>query len=478
MKCIYGSRSIFLLMLCLMGTALLFTARAQTLTLPHDIQQLDFTPLAKHKQLMTALDHQGNHWVKGNIPRHLLNQPLVLQIPSIHIVEYQTYIDNGTGFIQVPKNVDRDSTPLRIRYPLFYFTTNTPVYYLHIGKNPIDKIDIQLTKPSEFIKQETANLIRNNLYYGLSVMAIFFNFILYFIFRDRRFVIYSFLQISLLLYFMYEDGLFYYLIGERSVNTHFMLWNMAICTFLAGIFSYYFLDLKYKVPHFRKIACTVVVVISSLLFAYGLTDMLIFRHLANALFYLLPGICLYHAGKMFRKNVYARFLLLTFGLIVLVGIFYTLGKFINWGFLSFFGVNTLRFASMLEILGISFALIFKVKALQEQNEKYRNELNKYLNQLERNHHTVATLEVNGEAKQPSQEQSKQHLAAKLKQEYDLTERELHVLLCIWEGLTNQEIADKLFITVRTTKYHISNLYIKMDVKNRNQIQVLRNVVLS
>ena len=36
------------------------------------------------------------------------------------------------------------------------------------------------------------------------------------------------------------------------------------------------------------------------------------------------------------------------------------------------------------------------------------------------------------------------------------------------GLSNQEIASKLFISITTVKRHISNIYAKLDVKTRTQ----------
>jgi LuxR family maltose regulon positive regulatory protein len=50
----------------------------------------------------------------------------------------------------------------------------------------------------------------------------------------------------------------------------------------------------------------------------------------------------------------------------------------------------------------------------------------------------------------------------------LSERERQVLSLIIEGLSNQEIADKLVISIRTVKKHIENLYSKLDVKSRTQ----------
>jgi LuxR family maltose regulon positive regulatory protein len=50
----------------------------------------------------------------------------------------------------------------------------------------------------------------------------------------------------------------------------------------------------------------------------------------------------------------------------------------------------------------------------------------------------------------------------------LTKRELELLKLIEQGCTNQEIADRLVISIPTVKRHISNIYSKLGVKNRTQ----------
>jgi len=50
-------------------------------------------------------------------------------------------------------------------------------------------------------------------------------------------------------------------------------------------------------------------------------------------------------------------------------------------------------------------------------------------------------------------------------EVPLTKREKEILKLIADGLSNQEIADKLFISLRTVETHRLNLNQKLDVKN-------------
>ncbi|MFD1414167.1 response regulator [Oceanobacillus jeddahense] len=54
---------------------------------------------------------------------------------------------------------------------------------------------------------------------------------------------------------------------------------------------------------------------------------------------------------------------------------------------------------------------------------------------------------------------------------DLTERELEVLLCIGDGMTNQEISEKLYIGIKTVKTHVSSILSKLEVNDRTQAAV-------
>ena len=48
----------------------------------------------------------------------------------------------------------------------------------------------------------------------------------------------------------------------------------------------------------------------------------------------------------------------------------------------------------------------------------------------------------------------------------LSERELEVLVLVAEGLTNREIADKLYLSINTVKVHTRNIYGKLDAHHR------------
>jgi DNA-binding NarL/FixJ family response regulator len=54
----------------------------------------------------------------------------------------------------------------------------------------------------------------------------------------------------------------------------------------------------------------------------------------------------------------------------------------------------------------------------------------------------------------------------------LTVREREVLLLVAQGLSNQEIADSLFMSPATAKTHVSRLLTKLDARDRVQLVVM------
>jgi two-component system, NarL family, response regulator LiaR len=54
------------------------------------------------------------------------------------------------------------------------------------------------------------------------------------------------------------------------------------------------------------------------------------------------------------------------------------------------------------------------------------------------------------------------------QRLGISKREYEVLELIAQGLSNQEIAEKLFVSLNTVKTHSSNLFMKLDARRRTQ----------
>jgi DNA-binding NarL/FixJ family response regulator len=54
----------------------------------------------------------------------------------------------------------------------------------------------------------------------------------------------------------------------------------------------------------------------------------------------------------------------------------------------------------------------------------------------------------------------------------LTDREREVLVLVGNGMNNTEIADALYVSVATTKTHVSRIMAKLDARDRAQLVVI------
>jgi DNA-binding NarL/FixJ family response regulator len=53
--------------------------------------------------------------------------------------------------------------------------------------------------------------------------------------------------------------------------------------------------------------------------------------------------------------------------------------------------------------------------------------------------------------------------------YNISQREQEIIRLILKGKTNKDIENKLFISLKTVKSHIYNIYQKLGVKNRLEL---------
>lgn len=53
-------------------------------------------------------------------------------------------------------------------------------------------------------------------------------------------------------------------------------------------------------------------------------------------------------------------------------------------------------------------------------------------------------------------------------ELNLSRREYEVLCEVAKGLSNKQIAEKLFVSESTVKTHVSNIFVKLDAKRRTE----------
>jgi DNA-binding NarL/FixJ family response regulator len=58
----------------------------------------------------------------------------------------------------------------------------------------------------------------------------------------------------------------------------------------------------------------------------------------------------------------------------------------------------------------------------------------------------------------------------------LSNTELNILKLVSEGKSNQEIADKLFISIHTVKKHMSNIFKKLNIQSRIETRKFKELI--
>ena len=116
----------------------------------------------------------------------------------------------------------------------------------------------------------------------------------------------------------------------------------------------------------------------------------------------------------------------------------------------------LKFGNILQMLILSIGILYRVKRLHKEHAFYRKEIQRYLKDRPARPEEKETL-------QPVQD-----VFVQLQEQFGLSEREIDVLKLLADGLTNQRIGETLYLSSNTVKFHIRNIYLKMDINNRAQ----------
>ncbi|MHC5362046.1 LuxR C-terminal-related transcriptional regulator [Myroides sp. LJL110] len=425
--------------------------------------------------MQTSRDSLQNTWVRAELNKQLLNKAILVQNKNIHLARYELWAKENDTLKQIFPNIDFYQNPIKSRYPVYYFTPSDTTYYLNIFQENPQGLNLFAQEFGQFGQYASLTVLYLSMYYGLALMCVVFNLVYFIIFQDKRFSSYILLQLAILCLFLYEDGMLFYFSNQKYLLPELQNLLLSIICVLIGVFSYYFLDRpKLKYPYKKVLAVLCFLLFIFLILYYTLYYKPIIFAIQGLCFLLIiwcfkPGITL------FKTNTYAKFFVINFGLLTIFCIGYYLAINHLNSLHIFFNINTLRLVSVLEIIAISFVLIFKIRTLKEQNIKYKTELRYYLHLLSLDKQIQAQQIQNPKTilKQGDKAHQDNQIILELQKHYDLTQREIEVLQLIWQGDSNKEIAEKLFLSVHTIKYHVSNLYTKLDVNTRRQVRDLK-----
>lgn len=405
-----------------------------------NIQDADFVTLSNNYNEFK----NGSFWFKIN---GRSNNSNVLHVPSAHINKINVYSASK-------KQIEEISYT---RYPSFRLDEfeEYPIY-VHVHFEKAGFFPIQITSEEEFTKANQQTIFRLGAYYGFAIMVIIINLMCFFLFDEKVFLYYSAVLATFTLSFFYSDGLFR-LMGYDTTFTNFYLepmLHLSLALFAAH-FATKFLKLDDLKPKLKWV--TIGLIGSGLVsfISYWLTKNWLFAAIGNVFVWSVLLTYLIAGATLFKQKVYARFYVIAYSLLfVLLVDFYVLTGF----GITFLGITAfhIKTAGILEMLVLTYAIMYRMRAIKEENELMQIEMRLYLRRIEL-------------LRSPDNIQMVDDLYLEnLINLHDLSNLETKILQYISRGKDNAKIALKLNITEKEVEKITKQLYKKLDISEQIQ----------
>ncbi|MDR0228545.1 MAG: helix-turn-helix transcriptional regulator [Flavobacteriaceae bacterium] len=325
------------------------------------------------------------------------------------------------------------------------------------------------------------NSFISGIFYGLAGFTIISTLAVYLIFKPKKWLLLLAMQIVIMCsYIAFE--IVYAKGTDTSYTASLIQSTLAVSLITLSIVllsTYYpFFVKRFMFKYERKIY-TILSIAALFFFALNHFKTDEYAFVIHIVTFALLIATQYLMYRLSNNLNYTTYLLLIVGL----SLFYSLCFMpsITYNSMATFNaaISQLKLLSMLLIV---FNIVINYKYIKKQQKQHKeNEV--YISQyvmLLKNYHKLLVEEkhVQVEPIQPKEVNSlkdyAENLNEYLKCEYKLTDREIDVIQLIWNGKTNKEIANNLNITLSTTKYHISNIYLKLNVSSRPQVFALKD----
>lgn len=305
------------------------------------------------------------------------------------------------------------------------------------------------------------------VFYGIMLIMAIYNFILYLSLKDEAYLWYVGTTVFAILTTISINKLGDQFLwpNHKGLDATIYITFAGICMFFSSRFAAVFLKLKEydkRLDHLMWIISGLSLLLSILSLVLTLEQITPFgRWLVLFTFptYIVVAILILRKGFVPAKFYLIAWVPYALGLIVRT----VHGA--GWINTNQLVESSLELGGAMEIALLSFALAYRIKEIQEENIQIREQLQNYISQK------IQLKRSNKNHEEISEENIKEieNKVAALAIEFDLTEREVDVLMYLAKGFSNSKIAEELFVSINTVKYHTKNIYIKLGVKKRHEI---------
>lgn len=404
----------------------------------------------------------GDYWFKLTVDQYSENSSYVIYVPTHNISKIDLYQvnENQMEFVAHSGNrLQREDLNVDYKFPAFRLEfLETGAYYFKVHFPKEANFPLKIKSENEFFKDALFNQSIIFLYYGTCLMILIVNLFFYWKFRNRIFLYYSIFLFSMTGGMLLYDGTLINLQRIVPLGTYFeFIFRLLECSALI-LFSVNFLDLKNRTPRFIKLIVLfpLLMVISYLL--YSISDNYMFVAVGDVIgISVFLVLWLLGIGIM-KKHLYAKFFVLGYALILPVGAFYFFGYGFGWWHVD--GEDVIvKMAGWFDMIIFTYALSIRMKVKEDENKEKIKGLKVHIDEIK-----IALTSTSNEVDPYFIFLKKNDFTSE-----ELTLREIDVLKCLHEGMSNANISEKLFISGNTVKTHIRKIYNKLDIKSRKEL---------
>jgi DNA-binding CsgD family transcriptional regulator len=272
------------------------------------------------------------------------------------------------------------------------------------------------------------------------------------VFDDAAFIYYSLFLFSTSFGLFVTDGMLNFIGFTEGTIDFLIVLAYTLVAFFSSKFSSNYLQLDVYYPKLKLLPYAIGSAILILGSFYLVTDNFIFLIAISILVFSVFLIYWLAGVTLFKKNVFIKVFTFAFVVIFLLSVNYYVFKVFGISSASLNATN-IKLGGFIEMIVLSLAVIYRMKVLKKENRFMRHKIVTYASELEK---LVA-------------EASNKQMDEKLNFENLLSVRENEIFELIVASKSNQEIANQLNISLNTVKFHIKNIYEKLQVKSRKEV---------
>ena len=389
---------------------------------------------------------------------------LIYKINTVSFEDLIVYVKNEGNLKEIYRFDEKMNKNIDI--PIQLDSGLTKEYYFKVDFTKSIYLPFKLVSKEENIGLSTKRQIQLSFYYGFTLMVLLINVFFFINTKDKFFLFYCFLLLSITFILAELDGLFYLLLGNSNLIRHVDI-TLHLCLIISlMLFTTNALRLNNYYPKLNSIGVSIILANLFCFVIYVITDNLLWYSIGEGLNAI--GLLMYWLSGFFllKKEVYARYIVLGYSIIFISSNLYVLPS--EFGLIDVgFTTGYFKIGSVVEMLVFIYAISYRHKVVEKKNNNIEISYTESLK-------NIKYLEKEVVSHQKKLKLKKEEYLIEFKKKYDLSTREIEVLSFLVFGNTNKQIAEKLFLSESSIKQYCAKLFDKTNVKNRVQLVALFN----